>query len=195
VGRSGQLLLLCNKRQTDVYPFAKSRRRRYPILTYLNLIRKIETAFMLEGEVVKQAAEALFLRFLISLSFGMFGVLWTQRALHRWAYSRKCTPKKPHASMASAMRAQRIVIANGLGGTCLVRSLTLWTMLLRRGVRTDLRVGFRKRDDSVEGHAWLEYDGVPINESPSVVATYSVSDSPGPFDPGAMAPSETSGPG
>jgi hypothetical protein len=65
--------------------------------------------------------------------------------------------------------------ATGLGGMCLARSLTLWTLLRRRGVEAELRVGYRKRDEKIEGHAWLEYEGVSINESAAIVETYTVS--------------------
>ena len=36
---------------------------------------------------------------------------------------------------------------------CLVRSLTLWAILLRRGIETDLRIGFRRSDGKIEGHS------------------------------------------
>ena len=83
----------------------------------------------------------------------------------------------------SARRAQSAVRTNwGIGGACLVRSLTLWAMLLRRGIEADLRVGIRRREGKVEGHAWLEYGGLPLNEESSVVGTYSVHDRPVSFD-------------
>ncbi len=72
--------------------------------------------------------------------------------------------------------------ATGLGGMCLARSLTLWTLLRRRGVETELRVGYRKRDEKIEGHAWLEYEGVSINEGAATIQTYTVSAGPVAFD-------------
>jgi hypothetical protein len=64
----------------------------------------------------------------------------------------------------------------------LVRSLTLWTILLRRGVETDLRVAFRKRDGRVEGHAWLERGGQVLNEREEVAASYTAAEGPMRFD-------------
>lgn len=55
-------------------------------------------------------------------------------------------------------------------------------MLRRRGVETELRVGFRKRDGKVEGHAWIEHNQTPINEAQSEVSTYSIYDRPVRFD-------------
>jgi hypothetical protein len=55
-------------------------------------------------------------------------------------------------------------------------------MLLRRGVETDLRVGFRRSDGKVEGHAWLELGGRVLNEQEGVAATYTVAERPMRFD-------------
>ena len=80
-------------------------------------------------------------------------------------------------------RAQRMVGRNtGIEGTCLVRSLTLWAILLRFGLATDLRLGMRKRNGSMEGHAWLEYEGVPINESGDLIQSYDIYPNPVSFD-------------
>jgi len=72
--------------------------------------------------------------------------------------------------------------ATGFLGSCLVRSMTLWAMLLRRGIEANLRVGFRKRDGQIQGHAWVEHDAVPINESESETSTFVVYEQPAYFD-------------
>jgi hypothetical protein len=63
-----------------------------------------------------------------------------------------------------------------------VRSLSLWTLLLRRGLVTELRVGVRKRDGHIEGHAWIEYRGLPLNEDEKILQTYEVYERPVSFD-------------
>ncbi len=46
------------------------------------------------------------------------------------------------------------------GGNCLVRALTLQTLLTQRGIVSELRIGFARADgETVEGHAWLTYEG------------------------------------
>jgi hypothetical protein len=37
-----------------------------------------------------------------------------------------------------------------------------------------LRIGVRKSAAAMEGHAWLEISGAPINEDPAVTSTYVV---------------------
>jgi hypothetical protein len=132
--------------------------------------------------------EALLLPLLISMSFRLKGVPWTQAELRRWA-TQGATGSTPATSseaadwIALAQLGQRSVRrAAGVGGNCLVRSLTLWTMLLRRGVVTDLRVGVRRREGKIEAHAWLEFAGMPVNENQENVDSYSVYDQPLAFD-------------
>jgi len=56
--------------------------------------------------------------------------------------------------------------------TCLHRSLALQRMLARRGVVTTLRVGIGRKPNLFPGHAWLERDGVVVNDDAEVVARY-----------------------
>ena len=52
--------------------------------------------------------------------------------------------------------------------TCLTRSLLLGWMLRRRGVASQLRIGVRMNQGKLDAHAWVEYEGVPINDQPDV---------------------------
>lgn len=53
--------------------------------------------------------------------------------------------------------------------TCLPRSLVLWWLLRRRGIETDLRIGVRRgKDHGFEAHAWVEYQGIPVNDKRDV---------------------------
>ncbi len=49
--------------------------------------------------------------------------------------------------------------------TCLEKSLALWWLLGRQGIASQLRIGARKQGGKFEAHAWLERDGVAINEA------------------------------
>lgn len=128
--------------------------------------------------------EALVLPAMIWLSFRTIGVPRTQGLLRRWATAGTTNHSVfGIAAIQRARRAQTLVRRNiGLSGNCLVRSLTLWAMLLRRGVSTDLRVGFRKRDGAVQGHAWLEYADAPVNEAIDEARSYVPYEKPISFD-------------
>src|SRR5215472_18628234 len=48
--------------------------------------------------------------------------------------------------------------------TCLVKSLTLWWLLGRQGITSELRVGVRKQVGNLEAHSWVEREGLALNE-------------------------------
>ena len=47
---------------------------------------------------------------------------------------------------------------------CLTRSLYLWWLLRRRGIDSPLRIGVRLAEGTFDAHAWVEHDGIPIND-------------------------------
>ena len=60
---------------------------------------------------------------------------------------------------------------------CLRRSLCLQALLARRGIATSLRVGVDagaslKEGKGLEAHAWLEWQGQPINDREDVAERY-----------------------
>ena len=48
--------------------------------------------------------------------------------------------------------------------TCLAKSLALWWLLGRQGIASELRIGARKVQDKFEAHAWVERQGIAVNE-------------------------------
>jgi Transglutaminase-like superfamily len=48
---------------------------------------------------------------------------------------------------------------------CLEQSLALWWLLGRQGIASRVRIGTRKTEQKFEAHAWVECDGVALNES------------------------------
>ena len=64
------------------------------------------------------------------------------------------------------------------GATCLTRSLLLRWLLLFYGTPSELRIGVRFANDEFAAHAWVEKDGIPLNERPEVVACYAAFDQP-----------------
>ena len=61
--------------------------------------------------------------------------------------------------------------------TCLQESLVLWWLLGRQGVASELRVGVRKHESKFEAHAWVECDGVALNEPQAQHEHYAAFDS------------------
>ena len=42
------------------------------------------------------------------------------------------------------------------------------------GVASELRLGFRNPEGRFEAHAWVEWNGVPLNDAPDVRSHYAV---------------------
>lgn len=56
---------------------------------------------------------------------------------------------------------------------CLPRSLALWHFLRHRSASAEVRLGVSKlADGSLSAHAWLEFDGQPLNEHADVFEHY-----------------------
>ena len=51
---------------------------------------------------------------------------------------------------------------------CLSRSLTLWWLLRRRGIESQLRLGVRKGEQGLDAHAWVELAGQVVNDAADV---------------------------
>ncbi len=142
------------------------------------IFRKLRTFWNLDPLHRHLALEAMWLSPFIRVCFALLGVPRTRVLLARPAGRRSPLGSEP-ALIKAARRMQNASERNsGSGKTCLIRSLALQTILARRGVETDLRIGVRNKDGVMEGHAWLEHLGSPVNESPEVVATYKLFDHP-----------------
>ena len=89
------------------------------------------------------------------------------------------TPPGPAGDEAAVMReATRMVNAAArytpMSATCLPKSIVLQQLLRREGIETALRIGVRKAGAALDGHAWLEYRGVPVADPPSVHDCFTV---------------------
>ena len=127
---------------------------------------------------LNRAEKALFLRALV-----MLPVVDAELRLRGW---RRCharlaswAKRRSRSSPPSSIPPERVgwlverAARNVLWpATCLRRSLVLWALLERAGVATELRLGFRKTDGVFEAHAWVELDGVPLNDRRDVRTRY-----------------------
>jgi transglutaminase superfamily protein len=90
--------------------------------------------------------------------------------------------RAPEADMRRAWQTGRVVAIAArhapYQGNCLSRSLTLWWLLLGQGIHSDLRIGVARPAGQFEAHAWIEYQGVVINDQEDVGRRYSTFDRP-----------------
>jgi hypothetical protein len=86
------------------------------------------------------------------------------------------------ARVAQTVRMVRAAAHYGFGRrTCLQKSLTLWWLLRRQGISSNLRLGARKTGDKFEAHAWIEYNGTALDDGDEPAKQYAVFD--GAFSP------------
>lgn len=104
--------------------------------------------------------------------------------VQRWLNRRPPRRAGPTGSdrAAEAARLAWIVKISALYGpwpaNCLQRSVVLWWYLGRRGLDGDLRIGVRRDRETgkLDFHAWIEHDGVVINDGPDVRQRYATFD-------------------
>jgi hypothetical protein len=96
----------------------------------------------------------------------LLGLKRWQATLARWTRTAARGERTiPSAAIREAPRlvhaaARRIVGAD----CCLPESLVLWALLRRRGLNPQLRLGVRRCDARLQAHAWVEHEGLPLND-------------------------------
>src|ERR1700681_4071281 len=132
-------------------------------------------------------ARGLFLRAaallpLVSLSLRLRGFRSTQASLQKridGAVSSGCDPSDSAKAVRAAFAARMVRSAafRNLGtATCLEKSLVLWWLLGKQGIASSVRIGARKTGQKFEAHAWVECDGVALNEPEEVHKHYAAFD-------------------
>jgi hypothetical protein len=126
-------------------------------------------------KALEPTARRLFLRAaailpLVSLSLRVRGFRATQSALQKHILRRRAaianhlnSDKTGQAALAARMVNSATYRTLGKA-TCLERSLALWWLLGRQGIGSSVRIGTRKVEGKFEAHAWVECDGIALNE-------------------------------
>jgi hypothetical protein len=104
----------------------------------------------------------------VQFSLRARGFGWTAQRLASWSDVERVDARILEAQAA----ADAVAIVAGrrlVGARCLGRSLVLWFLLRRRGVDARVVVGAQAVDaGTLPAHAWVEVDGVPVNDATDV---------------------------
>jgi hypothetical protein len=118
-------------------------------------------------------AQSLILLPLLALALALLGYKRTQRLLLRFAPPTVEPPTLTEAQMRRIGQLVNLAANRGLyRATCLKRSLALWWILRQRGIDSDLRFGVRRGDNKIDAHAWVEYQGLVLNDRATVNTDY-----------------------
>lgn len=130
----------------------------------IKLIRKLNSFFSLSFLEKFLLIQAIFLLPLIHLSLKLKGVKYTEKILTDLASKTKI---KNQDITLVFMTAKMVKIASKYQSwaTCLRRSLVLWYLLKKQGFDSKLCIGVRKEKGDFEAHAWVEFQGIPLNEN------------------------------
>lgn len=114
---------------------------------------------------------------LISVGVRLFGLARVQAWLDRSPLASQAPLNQPEAA-ALGVAVNRA--ANHILGpaSCLTRSLLLRWLLRRFGTASDVRIGVCFEQGKLAAHAWVEKDGIPVNDRPEMVTRFAAFDQP-----------------
>ena len=144
--------------------------------TVIVLRRRLEQLRDLAPWERRMLARLVFLLPAVGASLWLLGFKRTRGMLERLVPP--VDPNGPDETLPSesANRIARLVAIAAYHGpyraTCLRQSFTLWWLLRRRGIPAELRIGVRKETDNVDAHAWVDHEGVVLNDSPDVSSRF-----------------------
>ena len=121
---------------------------------------------------------------LAAVALRRWGLRRVQERLSRRPLCPHRAPRDPTRRHEAAQRVAWCVKTAAAYGpwpaNCLQRSLVLWWFLRRRGIEGDMRIGVRRDRETgmLDFHAWVEHDGVVINDRGDVRDRYATFDRP-----------------
>jgi len=126
----------------------------------------------LDSEARGSFVRAVLLLPLISVSLKIRGSRATQESLLRFLAHPQQVSQEDSARLLADVERTRLTVrmVNAAvrhawpNSTCLAKSLALWWLLGRQGIASELRIGARKVQDKFEAHAWVERQGIAVNE-------------------------------
>lgn len=134
--------------------------------------------------LLDRSARSLFLRAFVLLPLVTLSLRWkgfraTHSMLEKFLPSPGQESDDHSVPTVAALTARMLYSADRHGlhpSSCLAKSLALWWLLGRQGIASDLRIGVRKENGNFEAHAWVEREGVALNEPEEHHRHYAVFD-------------------
>jgi transglutaminase superfamily protein len=142
---------------------------------YRSLRRKAETWRALSKSDRALVIRAMFLLPIVATSLKTVGFRRTQLWLTR--NSRGAIVPSTEQTRANVRRTAQVVAVacrrQPLRSSCLPRTIVLWSLLRRRGIVTDIRIGARSNSQGeFQAHAWLEWNGEVLNDVADIGRQY-----------------------
>jgi Transglutaminase-like superfamily len=146
------------------------------MLGFKSLFRKARIYLLLTGEERSLLLQAIIFLPLVAFSLQLWGMQRTQQALTR--LSNSAISLTSDVRLIQIQKTSRLVeiAANYIPvwGNCLKKSLVLWFLLRRQGIVSELLIGARRLEGEFQAHAWIEYQGIVINDTPNVRQSFAI---------------------
>jgi len=125
---------------------------------------------------------------LAALSLRLRGFKKTREQLQKKLPSDSALETIQQGTAEKVQRICRMVKAGAHYGlthpTCLEESLVLWYLLRRQRIPARLRIGVKKLPQKFEAHAWVEFEGVALNQAEEIHHHYAAFEGEFPDVPG-----------
>lgn len=140
-------------------------------------MKKLRKLMRLNPGDRRTLAQAMILLPLMALALRFTGLRRSQRIFSRFIpYNSARKTGQSETTLTQAFHISQLVslaVRHGVHpANCLQRSLALWWLLGRQGIRSELYIGTRKEGGRLDAHAWIEMEGVVLNDSSDVRHRY-----------------------
>jgi uncharacterized membrane protein YpjA len=113
--------------------------------------------------------KALWLLPVVAMLLHLKGLRFTQEQLLRLPAQTHLMPDSLTPQIWTTVRMVRVAVRyNRPWANCLKQSLVLWTLLRSQGITTELRIGVQRESEKFAAHAWVEYQGMVLNDTDDV---------------------------
>jgi len=145
------------------------------------VIRKWYSFWRIEPKQRTLLLQALVLLPLVAICLKFWGLNRTQTAMVRLlptpVMSQQCVERLPEA-LATARMVRTAARYCDPWANCLKKSLVLWWLLHRQGMASNLQIGVRREQGKFEAHAWVEYEGIVLNDTQDIRSHFSMLNRP-----------------
>jgi hypothetical protein len=135
------------------------------------LTRKYRTLFKLSASERSLLFQSLWLLPIVAILVQFKGLRFTQDLLLRLPLQAAASPDPNlvETQIGRTVRMVRVVVRyQRLWSNCLKQSLVLWILLRSQGIISEVCIGVQKESDKFSAHAWVEYQGVILNDTDDV---------------------------
>jgi hypothetical protein len=141
-------------------------------MNWLKLLkRKHQIILNLSRRERSLLCQALWLLPIVAILVNLKGLRFSQEMLLRLP-TRSSSVVDAVAEIDRVWMTERMVRVavryNHLWTNCLKQSLVLWILLRSQGIVSELRIGVQRESNKFSAHAWVEYQGVVLNDTDDV---------------------------